>query len=89
MGSPDSRSAKCNQFFSSLQMGRPGGARKWKEQFVLDASGNPVQFYVGPDKNAAMVSREVLSKHLKDLVQAMLTGKEVWVEKPNGTLFVD
>ena len=56
---------------------------------MLDCDGNKTQFFVGPDKNPAQVKKEVLSKLLRDLVQSHVQGKEVWVKKSIGTLFVD
>ena len=35
------------------------------------------------------LKKEVLSKRLKDILQAAITGKEVWIKKSFGTLLVD
>jgi len=78
-------SSKCHQFFSSLQLGRG----RWKKQVVLDSQNQEIQFFVGPDKNASQIKREVLSKALRSIVQSEIQGKEVWVKKSTGTLFVD
>jgi len=76
---------KCHQFFSSLQLGRG----KWKKQVVLNDLNQEIRFFVGPDKNAAQIQREVLSKILRDIVQPKIQGKQVWLQKVTGTLFVD
>jgi len=78
-------SANCHQFYSSLQLGRG----RWKKQVCLSDLNSEVQYFVGPDKNAAQIRKEVLAKNLKTFVQGLLQGKEVWIKKETGTLLVD
>ena len=81
-----SASARCLQFYQSLQLGRG----RWKEQAAADPQNKIHKFYIAPDKNPAQVRREVLSKQLKTGICA-LEGwtKEVFVRKSSGTLLVD
>jgi len=84
LGNRDRASSQAAQFFSSLQLGRG----RWKKQVALNDSNQEVRFFVGPDKNASQVRREIMSKNLRDLI-AKKIGKEVWVDKKTGTIYVD
>ena len=75
----------CKHFLSSLSLGRG----KYKTQSVLDASGQPVQFFCQPDKNPCQVRREVLSKKLQSYIATLLPDSAIWVRKATGTILVD
>ena len=84
-GSHATASSKALQFYQSLQLGKG----KWKEQVVRDAQNIPLQFFVQPDKNGAQVRKEVLAKHLREIVQPLIAEKQIYIKKSTGTLFVD
>ena len=81
-------SSNCTQFYASLRT-RKGKRIVWKPQNVLDDQNQLVQFYVNTDKNPSMVRKEVLTKAVQGMCQQVLSGCEVFANKPNGTLFVD
>ena len=82
-----SAAAKCLQFHQSLNLGR--GKRKTTE--VPDpAGGSSHTFYVNPDKNGAQVKKEVMAKHLRDIITPLLPeGKQVFLRRTTGSIMVD
>ena len=65
------------QFYESLQVGRG----QWKKQVVEDDRGNEIKFYVAPDKNPCQIRREILSKHLKDILANNSVDKDLYFKK--------
>jgi hypothetical protein len=84
-GPPSSAKSRCHQFYESLKLGRG----KWKPQLVSDAKLQPCKFFVNPDKNPARVRREVFTKGLQSIIQELSGAKQVFANKPNGTLFLE
>mgnify|MGYP000429546573 FL=1 len=84
-GPISSAKSRCHQFFESLKLGRG----KWKPQLVLDATLQPCKFFVNPDKNPARVRREVFTKGLQTIFQELVGAKQVFANKPNGTIFLE
>ncbi len=76
---------RCNQFFRSLR--KRGGI--WKQMFVKGPTGELVQWYANPDKNPAMVRREILAKKLKLVVEPLIPDKTIFVRKSTGSIMVD
>jgi len=68
------------QFYQSLQLGRG----KWKDQICKDANGDDNRFYASPDKNPAMVKKELLAKELKGLLVDKVGGSPSLSVKPPG-----
>ena len=81
----DTATVKAEQFYKSLQLGRG----KWKEMLVLNPLDQPVQFYIQPDKNKAQIKKEILAKALKNILEPLCGGKELFVKKATGSVMVD
>jgi hypothetical protein len=78
--------SRCMQFLQSLSLGKG----RWKSQRAVGPDpGSQVQYYVGPDKNPAQVLREILAKKLKGILAPLMPGKEIYIRKSTGSLFVD
>jgi hypothetical protein len=72
------------QFYNSLKLGKG----RWKPQLATGPDGK-VQFFVSPDKNPSQVLREILAKKLMHILTPMMPGKQIFVRKSTGSLFVD
>ena len=77
---PDPQS--CRQFFSSLLLGRG----QYKKTEVISPSGESVQFYFNPDKNAATVRREVQAKQLANVLAPLVADVKLTVRKNTGSV---
>ena len=76
---------RCAQFRGSLKI----GPNKFKDQHAVGPSGEQVKFYVNPDKNGAMVRREILVKQLVEYFKPILSEKLVHSNKATGQLLVN
>ena len=76
---------RCAQFRGSLKI----GPNKFKDQHAVGPSGEQVKFFVNPDKNGAMVRREILVKQLVEYFKPILSDKLVHSNKGTGQLLVN
>ena len=83
LGDPRFSAVKTLQFYESLQLGRG----KWKPQFAKNDAGTPIQFYIAPDKNPCQMRREILSKHLKTILEKLANNGEFFVKKTTGSVY--
>ena len=75
----------ATQFLLSLRLG--GG--EYKKQEASTPDDGKVQFFVNPDKNGAQVRMEIQAKALRDILGEVCLGKQFFLRRSEGTIFVD
>jgi len=76
-------SLRAMQFYESLQLGRG----QWKKQVVENDQGIEIKFYVAPDKNPCQMRREILSKHVKNILLSNAVDKKFFLKKATGSIY--
>ena len=84
-GEARSAANKCLQFCQSLQLRRG----EWKPQFATNDTGKDIQYYIAPDKNPCQMRREILSKHLKGILEPLAISTQFFVKKTTGSIYAD
>ncbi len=84
-GTISAAKAKATQLLQSLRLG-PGS---YKEICVDSPGGTQTRIFVNPDKNGAMVKREILSKLLAKELGEIKPEKQFFARRSEGIIFVD
>ena len=85
LGGIDTAASSAKQFLDSLKLG--GG--KYKEQSVPSPDGQPIQFYLNPDKPACQVRKEILGKTLFDILKALKPDSDFTLQRVEAKIWSD